>query len=325
MLSPWQQFLASRPTAPAAETLAADLSPLGLLRVDGADARTFLQGQLSTNLNTLRAEQGQFSSWNSPRGRVLTLLHVFLHDDAVHLALPHGLLITVMQGLGRYVLRAKVTLADASDTLVRIGLAGTSAPAQLARLGLSVPQDRWATATQDGITLMRLHGEPPRYVCHGSATRLIELAAALDGHVHWGQADDWALTGIRAGEPVIYPETSDQFVAQMLALDALGGIDFKKGCYTGQEIIARAHYRGRVKRHLARMSLQGSARFVPGTVIQSAGQNAGVLLDARPETDGTQAALAVMQEEQLDGTSFRIGGDAPVVVTLEQIYRTPDQ
>lgn len=330
----WQSFLATRSTGidddpgtgiatprADAEILAADLSQFAIIRVDGADARTFLQGQLSTNLSALSPETGQFSSWSSPKGRVLTLLHVFLHDNAIHMALPHSLLAPIIKRLGMYVLRAKVTLGDVSEQLARFGLSGNKAASCLQGLGFTLPAGRWQTTSANSVTLMRLHGDTPRFACHGNAARIIELAAALDSSVRWQGEDGWALSAIHAGEPVIYPETSDQFVAQMLNLDALGGIDFKKGCYTGQEIIARAHYRGRVKRQLVRAVISGARRIAPATEIHSGSHAVGMVLDARTAHDGTQAALAVVQEEWLTNDTLTVGAEAQAEFIISQVYR----
>lgn len=315
------RFEAVNAASVTADTFVTDLSHLGLIRVDGPDARSFLQGQLSTNLSALNAGAGQFSSWSSPKGRVLSLLHVFLHHDAIHLALPHSLLAPVIKRLGMYVLRAKVTLSDASDALAGFGVVGDNAAAQLQRLGLNVPAMRWETVSDNDVTLMRLHGVLPRLLCWGAPARMVELARALDESTAWRSEDDWALGAILAGEPAIYSETSDQFVAQMLHLDALGGIDFKKGCYTGQEIIARAHYRGRVKRHLVRAEITAATRYAPGMAILAASQAVGTLLDARPQQNGAQAALAVIQEEQLANNTLTIGTEHPAAFDIKQIYR----
>lgn len=325
----WQQYLLHHglgddrarrlgSSPPAAETpaMAADLSHLGVIQAQGTDAAAFLQGQLSTDLRALTSEAGQLSSWSSPKGRVLSLFHLFIRTETIHLTLPTSLLEFAIKRLGVYVLRSKVTLTDTSNELARFGVVGDQATAQLQNIGLTVPTHRWETVTVDSITVMRLHGETPRFACHGPAPRIIELAMALDHSVRWVNDDTWALHAIMAGEPTIYPQTSDRFVAQMLDLEQFEGISFKKGCYTGQEIIARAQYRGTIKRHLRRARCESSERILPGTTIAIEDQDhiVGEVLDARPDMVGKTQMLAIIHDEH---RGARLALPNGIVVALE--------
>ncbi len=276
-----------------------DLSCDGLIKVEGADARAFLQGQLSSDIDVLTPEQGQFSSWNSPKGRVLTLLQLFLHDDAIYMAMPAALTAPILKRLSMYVLRSKATLRDASDELPGLGLAGASAAMLLQKTGLPVPVAVHQTISKEQITLTRLHGEIPRYACYGPAEQLIVLAIQLQPDACWVGNETWSLFRILAGEPVIYPETVEHFVPQMLNLPALGAINFKKGCYPGQEIIARAQYRGGIKRHMQRARCVAEAIIPPGTLLHAkeTGRAVGEVVDARRDADGIWQMLIVLQDE----------------------------
>ncbi|HVC38309.1 MAG TPA: folate-binding protein [Gammaproteobacteria bacterium] len=282
------------------EVVLADLSHEGMLRVDGADARTFLQGQLSTDVRALAPVTSQLSSWNNPKGRVVTLLRLWEFGGAIHMALPRSLIPPVLKRLAMYVLRSKVTLIDASDPLVHFGIAGREAPSILASCDWSAPSEVNAVSIKDGVTLTRLHGELPRFVLMGEPGKMQSMWDALKAKgVHPVGTDAWALLRILAREPVIYPETSEHFVAQMLGLEELGGIDFKKGCYIGQEVIARAHYRGAVKRHLHRASCTADLPIPPGTqvVANGSGQVAGEIVDARQDSQGKTQMLLVIQDD----------------------------
>ncbi|HSN17180.1 MAG TPA: folate-binding protein, partial [Gammaproteobacteria bacterium] len=112
-----------------------------------------------------------------------------------------------------------------------------------------------------------------------------------------GDEDSWALGKILAGEPTVYPETSEHFVAQMLNLDQLGAIDFKKGCYIGQEVIARAHYRGGVKRHMLRAACESTSSLRPGDEVLAQGSPVGEVVDARRDASGIWQMLAVIQDD----------------------------
>ncbi len=284
----------------ASNTVLADLSHEGLIAVTGGDARNFLQGQLSTDLQELAPERGQLSSWSNAKGRVVTLFRVFQRDEVIHLALPQPLLAPVMQRLSMYVLRSKALLTDAGDAFVRFGIAGTGAEELLHQAGLTPPPGVNEQTHKDETWLMRLQGQMPRYAVHGPAEALIPLWQALQAKDARPAGEDyWALLKILAGEPTVYPATSEHFVAQMLGLEELGAINFRKGCYTGQEVIARAHYRGGVKRHLVHARCQTPEPVSPGTAVKLRGQNQTVaeIVDARRDIKGETRMLVVIQDE----------------------------
>ncbi|HVA55771.1 MAG TPA: folate-binding protein [Gammaproteobacteria bacterium] len=281
-------------------TILADLSMQGIIRVDGTDARTFLQGQLSTDVLALTPLTSQLSSWNNSKGRVVTLLRLWEFGSAVHMAIPRSLTSPVQKRLAMYVLRSKAMLTDVSDTLLHFGIAGREAPGVLAICDWSVPTEVNAVAIKDGVTLTRLHGDTPRFVLLGEYDNMLPLWDTLKDKGACPVGDDpWALLRILAGEPIIYPETSEHFVAQMLGLEELGAIDYKKGCYIGQEVIARAHYRGAVKRHLHRASCISSQPIPPGTQVHAngSGQAAGEIVDTCQDLQGKTQMLLVIQDD----------------------------
>ncbi len=288
---------------PDSRTILVDLAHVGLIRVSGADARAFLQGQLSTDLDRLTPQQAQYSSWNNAKGRVVTLLHVFLRDGDIYLALPRALLPAVLKRLSMYVLRSKVVLTDASDSLACLGLAGVRADALMATANLPAPVGVREVAVLGAVQVLRLHGDAPRYALMGPPEEIKGLRQKLEAAgAAPASAETWALRRILAGEPAVFPETTEYFVAQMLDLDKLGGIDFKKGCYTGQEVIARAHYRGAVKRHLARAESRSTAPLAPGSDIHTPGHDSPVaeVVDARQDEDGVWQMLLVVQDDYRD-------------------------
>jgi tRNA-modifying protein YgfZ len=194
------------------------LTSLGTLLVSGADSRTFLQGQLSADVDALEPANAVLASCNSAQGRVQAVLWLVERGDGIALILPASVAERTATRLRKYVLRSKVRIE--------------------------------ATATA------------------------IDLP---DGHPY--REPDWQLAGIRAGLPQVYPETDETFVAQMLNLDLLGGVNFEKGCYTGQEIIARTHFRGAIKRRMFRFEHTGQPA-TPGMRVLAGEQHAGDVVDA---------------------------------------------
>lgn len=229
------------------------LDDLGVLRARGADAASFLQGQLSADLRLLTPEHSLLSGYHNPQGRVIALPRLLrLAEDDLLCVLPLELLPTVIARLAKYVLRAKVKLADESQSWRISGLLGARAAAAA---GLPAATD--TVMPLEGGLAVRVTGATARWLW----VRGSQGSAALSGWAP-GPHELWRRAAIAAGEPQVYVATSEQFVAQMLNLDALGALSFDKGCYTGQEVIARAHYRGRVKRRLQRFA--ATTALVPG-------------------------------------------------------------
>jgi tRNA-modifying protein YgfZ len=320
----WQTFLTGRNTDPEGTRQAgfdtailADLSHEGLIAVDGVDSRAFLQGQLSTDIDTLTPDASQLSSWSSAKGRVVAVLRLLQYDDTLLLMLPHSLQAAVMKRLSMYVLRSKVKLSDASEALVHFGLAGDNAGRLLATADLPAPEKTNTAATRDGIHIVRLHGSTPRFLLAGSASALIPAWEALStaGAIAANE-ERWAWHKIQAQEPTVYPETSEHFVAQMIGLEELGAIDFKKGCYIGQEIIARAHFRGAVKRHMLRAHCETTQSIAPGSMIQSVGseQSVAEIVDASRNPAGGQDILIVIQDERRND-ELQLADGRPVAIS----------
>jgi hypothetical protein len=274
------------PFAPMAPLIALPLSQLALIAARGADAETFLQGQLSNDVRGASAAHGQLSSYNSAKGRMLAVLHLLREGDAILLELHRSILESTLKRLRMYVLRSKVTLAEAADRVL-FGVAGRGAPDALAKLGLPAPEDALACDWAGGIGVMRRLGATPRYSLLVPSPGAQDLGARLSALAQAGTETDWKRLDLEAGVPTIYPQTQDRFVPQMCNLDALGGISFDKGCYTGQEVVARVHYRGAVKRHMTLQRLAGAAA-APGTKLE-----VGEVVDAVDNADGSASALVV--------------------------------
>jgi tRNA-modifying protein YgfZ len=270
----------------SSSTIVVPRVPLGHVDARGADAAAFLQGQLSNDVRQVAPTRAQLSSYNSPKGRMLAVLHVLPRDGAFALELHASLVEPVLKRLRMYVLRSRVALAPLAGHAT-LGLAGTDAARLLEELGLPVPAAPLDCAVAGDATVLRRLGDLPRYTVLAPEARHDRWATQLAARAPAGTADDWRRLDIEAGVPTVYPGTQDRFVAQMCNLDALGGISFDKGCYTGQEIIARVHYRGAVKRHMEARRLDGPPP-APGTRLP-----AGEVVDAAPLAGGGSVALVV--------------------------------
>ncbi len=289
------------------------LEQLGALRARGRDVVPFLQGQLSADVSRLSAERSLLAGYHNPQGRVLALLRLIeLEPGEVLAVLPRELAATVLKRLAGFILRSKVELADVSSAwrfhgLLQVGGAAEPAPAFAALLPLAAG----GCARLGETRALRLGGPPPRWLL---ATPAEQTAAApglgFDG-CQAAPLEHWQRLNVAAGEPQVYAATSGEFVAQMLNLDALGAIAFDKGCYTGQEVIARAHYRGRVKRRLQRFHTAAPQLLAPGDSGELGDGRAFRVVEAVRAVDGGCEFLAVAPL-----TAGAIGEEAKAAATL---------
>jgi tRNA-modifying protein YgfZ len=256
------------------------LDSLGVLRARGVDAVNFLQGQLSNDLRLLAAGGSLPAGYHNPQGRTVALLRLIeLAPGDIIAILPRELAGAVLARMSKFILRAKVKLTDDSAHWSIAGL--TAARERPARApAAALPGELNAVARASGSITVCVASAPARW--------LVAQPAAAAAAASPASSATWERLAIAGGEPEVYAATSEEFVAQMLNLDVIGAIAFDKGCYTGQEVIARAHYRGRVKRRLQRFVTRVPRTLAPG--------DSGQLADGRP--------LKVVRAVQLpDGTS----------------------
>ena len=334
-MSSWTDFLRARAASfdgavvtgfgdPAAELAAArdgavlcDLAPLALLAVAGADAVAFLQGQLTNDVETLPVGASHFSAWCSPKGRVLANFLVRrAATDAFELLLPASLAEPIRKRLGMFVLRSRVTIADLSATTVRLGIGGPRAADALAPAFGAAPALHRST-TAGGGALIALPGR--RFIAFVEPEQAASLWERISAQ--WARPAGfrcWQWLTVRAGVPVITPPTQDQFIPQMLNLDALDGISFRKGCYTGQEIVARTQYLGRLKARLVLAHVDGPSPSAGERVFATAfgDQPCGTVVNAAFAPSAGADLLAVVQTAAVAGSALRLGAADGLTASL---------
>ncbi len=304
------------------------LPHLGTLRFSGADSLSFLQGQVSNDTRRLAQNQSLLAAYSSPQGRVLAIMHLLPHSSGIIAILPRELVLPTLQSLHKFVLRARLKIEDPGEIMAVAGLHGadrlTGAAMGLAHAGSGYCED-------DGIGVAAVNRDPGRYWVVGAAEKLQQHGYAGDIHHTDRYEQAWRLADVRAGLPQIYLPTREAFVAQMLNLDRLDGISFSKGCYTGQEIIARTQHLGRIKRRLYRLQLpRGDWRI--GQPLRLSDGRTGRLVDVI-ETAGGFEALAVLNVQAHstatpgveagsapESVGDAAGGDAVAAVPLSLPY-----
>lgn len=283
------------------------VSDHGLLSVTGSDAERFLQGQATCDMKTVCESRTSLGAFCNPKGRVVTTFRAMKCGDGYLLLMPAALLPALKQRLQRYVLRSDVELENVSDRWCLLGLYGDSLAFSV--LGGALPQATEEAALYDGAIIVKVPAGKPRYLIIADADKAAEIwrrCCQTENFTECGTAF-WRHQDILNGLPAVTPETSEEFTPQMLNLDLLGGIGFKKGCYIGQEIIARTHYLGRLKR---RMFLARSRTVpAPGTPVYDAEsgveQSVGTVLIACAAGNRCDL-LAVLQTTHASGKNLRL-------------------
>ena len=280
------------------------LRDFGLLRIHGDDAGTFLQGQLTCDLDQVTAEQAQFGGYCTPKGRLLANFVLMAMPQGYLMCLPADVATSVADRLRKFVLRSKVKI-EREGGWHGLGLAGPATASLLEQIG-AAPKRRLAVEAHASTRVIRLSSEI-----------ILLIASSVDMPVLWNSlaksaipagTQCWSWVQIQAGLPWITQATQDQFLPQMIGLDAIGGVSFEKGCYTGQEIVARTHYLGEVKRKLRMGSTRGGVK--PGDALMANGEQCGTVLNAAQLPEGDRVLLAVVSEQATGEAMQTAGGES---------------
>ncbi len=273
-----------------------DLSHFGLIRARGSEARKFLQNQFSNDVNTVSPTQSQLSAYCTPKGRVISLFRVLQLGDDFYLHLPRSRIAATLQRLRMYIMMADVKLEDVSDQWAGIGVAGSKATSVLQTITGSLPTiiDSVVVHQQSLIVCMPIQ---QRYLILAGSESAIHYWNSLASHCHIIDSNWWSLQDIRAGLPQVFEANVEAFVPQMLNLDLVNGLSFRKGCYPGQEIVARTRYLGKVKRRMFRGALDSVVPPTPGTdvVIKEDGAKVGTIVQGAAVPGQGSECLAVLQ------------------------------
>lgn len=295
-----------------------DLSHQGLIGVYGDDAGSFLQGQFTVDVRRVDEQHSFLGAYCTPKGRMLASFRIFRRGQTLYLNLPREQVQGTLKRLSMYVLRARVTLEDAHDALVRIGASGPGMPRQLEKaLGVAPPAEIDQVIQHEGMTVIRIRGIHPRFEIHGSLEQMTRLWDALNVHSAPVGAARWSLLDILAGVPRIHTQNVEAFLPQMANLQLLDGVSFSKGCYPGQEVVARAHYLGKLKRRMYLIELPLDQPPEPGTPLVDPGLSAeeqvvGNIVEAQLHPDDCVKALAVLKIESAEAGKLHLGAaDGP--------------
>ena len=316
-------------TGPAALTARPTLVPLtslALIEVSGADAQPFLQGQLSNDIDAIGAGEArvrpcQLNAYCNPKGRMLALIRLARWAGGFRMMVSAGLADGLVKRLKMYVLRARVEIALKPEIVM------------LGRIGMGADDDAPTGAGDDAgdaIERLTLDGIVPRQILLGEKQAMDAFADTfVDAGGHNAETNDdlWRLTDILSGIPQVYPQTVEVFIPQMLNLDLVGGLSFTKGCYPGQEIVARLRYLGKVKQRMLAGTVSGVKNLGPGDPIhteQRPEQKAGVVVDAVETGNGEYTFSATAPATMIEHGTLRTGSaSGPALSRIALPYQAP--
>jgi folate-binding protein YgfZ len=305
------------------------LTQFGVIDASGDDAASFLHGQLTNDTQHLEAANARLSGYCSAKGRLLASFLSWRSGETIRLLVSKDVQAAVQKRLSMFVLRAKAKLTDASGELAVVGLAGDVRKA-LSGVFDAVPDGVHVKVDGPAGALIRVPDALGRlrYLWVGPKAEVEARLPVLDGKLTRASAAVWDWLDIRAGEPRITQPVMEQFVPQMVNFDVLGGVNFRKGCYPGQEVVARSQYRGTIKRRTALANVTGELESVlPGAEVfhsDDPGQPCGMVVNAASAPDGGVDVLVEVKLSALETGSVHLGAaEGPVLTFLPLPYALP--
>jgi len=277
------------------------LDKTSTIKVEGDDRVQFLQGQLTQDINLISQNKALYAGFCNSKGRMLAFMLCYLNHESIHIQIDSSIQEFILQKLKMYILRSKVSLKLANETFLCIGFVGSKA---LLTKNIQPPKNYLDIIHSDDIMIMRL-GKDDRYQLMGETSKVNEFMKLNFSEYLSMSFDDWNNLNILDGIPDIYPMTQEAFIPQSLNIDLIEGINFKKGCYTGQEIVARTHYLGKVKRRMYRAFLKSRADLIPGDLIlNNKGEEIGQLVRAANENNEKTNMLIELRVDQAHEALF---------------------
>ncbi|MFT5426567.1 MAG: folate-binding protein YgfZ [Gammaproteobacteria bacterium] len=297
-----------------------DLSHLAIIEVSGDDSEDFLHGQFTINIKELTNNYCQFSAWCNPKGQVKATFLIYRNDNNFTILLPAELKGTFVKQLQMFVLRANVNISDKSDELIRIGVQMKD-DTTLSNLIDSVPEQLGDVTFSNDIHCLRITSNENvrRFILIGSADRQIELWKEFAKHVTPVGTSLWELLDLQTAYPWVTTETTQKFLPQMLNMDLIDGLNYQKGCYPGQEIIARLHFRGQLKRSLCLATTALDSRVISGDQLYDSDKSIGTVINAQAAND-KYYLLAVIDIDSREKKISLGNSDGPLLSLLQLPY-----
>ncbi|MCX8050176.1 MAG: hypothetical protein N3A55_11040 [Methylohalobius sp.] len=317
----WQAFIRDRIQNPKPTRTPVVLCPLPvtLLRIQGQDAEAFLQGQVTCDLRRITLVSASMGALCNLQGRVIANFWLMRDKDGFLLLLAADLADKVVQHLRKYVLRSKVSVQPIDWVAFGVSLNSANSLPGMAKW----PQSSGALTYSQGLLWLKMPPPGERLLALGEVETAqavwLRLAETVDATA--APASHWQLADIRAGLATVTLATAEEFLPQMLDLDKLGAVAFDKGCYLGQEVIARTQYLGQIKRRLCRFQLASPRTPDPGTKLIAADETVGHVINAAP-ADAGQEILAVVRCDPVPSQNIRLAGEETTTLAFLSLAYT---
>lgn len=306
-----------------------DLSQYSTLVVAGDDAIDFMQGQFTNDVKKVDEQNSQLNAFCNNKGRMTANFRLFNYQQNYFFSVRSDLVERSIEHLQNYVLRAQVVIQDVSEQLIHLGISGDNAEQLLAPFIEISNQNIDGVSFNEDYVAIRVAGEStdkkPRYEIFCSPEHAKTLWQAVSEKAEAVNSSSWDYLNIQAGLPFIDSHSSEQFVPQMVNMDLINGVSFSKGCYTGQEIVARMHYLGKLKKRCFKVCIDSEDKPAAGDKLFAenarAGQNTGMIIQAEKNPQSGYDALAVIQIADTESKLFLNDEDGPVVSVKELPYK----
>ena len=305
------------------ETVLVDLSHRNLVKASGTDSKDFLQGQFCNDVANVDDSHSQLSAYCTPKGRILASFHLFQADADYFLSIPADVVEATLKRLRMFIMRSQVTLDDVTNEQIQIGISGPEAAKILEKELGNVPTTANEVVSHNKVRCIRIASEIPRFELYGPIDDIKHLWQALSTSCQSVASHYWTWLDIRDGIPSVTAPVVEAFVPQMINLQWIDGLSFKKGCYPGQEIVARTHYLGKLKRRMYLGHVDSPACPAAGDELHSSadpqGQSAGKVLLSHPAPQGGCDILAVMKIDAVESGEIIANRDTQLKLRFSKL------
>ena len=291
-------------------TYLCDLSNLGIIQASGEETQSFLHGQFTNDFNAITSDMSQLSSYCNPKGRMLSIFRVFKQSENYFLLLHKDAIEITLKKLNMFKLMAKVELKDVSDEYVVFGLAGPGSDEILSTVNLTPPKEKNQVTQISDSTVIKIPSQNLRYLFICKVDRAINIWNDISKQVTLANSSIWEIFDIQDGIPQITSATSEAFIPQMVNLELIDGVNFQKGCYPGQEIVARTHYLGKPNRRMYRIKIDDTKCPLAGDNVYSKSdgdQPVGKIVTAHKINENNCSALTVLRTAKENADDLHLG------------------
>ncbi len=306
-----------------------DLSYFSTIVVAGGDAAEVIQGQFTNDVNKVDEDHSQISAFCNNKGRMLANFRLFQNQQNYFLSIRSDLVESGIEHLQKYVLRAEVAIQDISEQLVHIGISGDNTETLLSPFINNLSTDIDSVSYNDNYIAIRIAGKTPRYELFCSQEHAKALWEHVSEKAEIVNSAYWDYLNIKNGLPFIDNNTREEFVPQMANMELINGVSFEKGCYTGQEIVARTHYLGKQKRRTYRIKIISDSTPKAGeqlaTDTSTENQYTGTLITVYQTAENEYEALAVIQIKSAESETLKLKDADAEITVLELPYPLEDQ